>query len=171
MRIFPIGFSLAKRKSFTITPEHDLISKKTMMISPHITHFSPWIKILSNDDSGEEVIFDYRAPVGKTSRGTSGKPENASVPSRIQSASQEGIISREDSEIKILPESLPALAFQNDMDAEGSNNSRTIVPIISLVFIGACAYAAYFYPSKDCSPRLEVILKSWMNEISYPQNL
>ncbi len=144
---------VSETKSFTIPRNTILISKKTIMISPHITHFSildkNTLKLMTPE---REVVFDYPASEYPEVL-PQGELENASVPSRIRTASQEENNLAEDSEIKILPESLPALAFQNDMDAEGSNNSRTIVPIISLVFIGACAYAVYFIRQKKIIPQ------------------
>lgn len=141
-------------KNFTIPRNTILASKKKLIISPKITNFSITDKNtlkLMNSEKG--MVFSFsQEPFSQEPFLRKVVKENTQA--RLLNGQGPSL----NSEIEIPPDNLSASAISSDVIKNNSNNSYLPV-LMSIVFIGASAGAAYFIRRKKLFPKLEVILK------------
>jgi hypothetical protein len=137
---------VGQSKVFTLPKNTILSPKKKMIISPRITGFSIADKnTLQLINSEREVVFNYSTTVTPVfaKQNTAPKALSGAKTSTKEVQSVAGVPN----------ENLLATALSSDIPKEETPNSSPLIPIASLVFIGASAGAVYFIRQKKVTPQ------------------
>ena len=143
-------FLISDQKSFKIPRNTILGAKKKMIISSKITNFSIEDKnSLKLKTKEGEVVFDYLSFISPVLPKVIVSSKNTAPKVAINNLS---VPVSQNEQVPI--ENLLASAVNSDvlLDDKKSSSSVPFIPIVSVVFVGASAYAVYFIRQKKVAP-------------------